>query len=195
MRSFLKRVSSALLCAALAFASVFAAGCGKDDNKKPEVSGLTEIQSRNILAICEAFIESGKNYNSENALTITDMEKFVYYLYNAELEAAGDGYARVSEADAAARIKAYFGVETLMHVRRNLFDANFDFADGSYIIRPNSPAVTSSVILSNEPAENENRAVTVEVDCADGGKAKLELIVKLSGDNVRVITCSRFDEK
>ena len=127
----------------LAFASCIIAflltvsGCKKPDEKAHETPtpqdpfGLSEAQLKNILAISEAFVESGKVY----PLPISEIEPFVYYLYNGELTAGTDGYAAIPFKEASERLNMYFGITSILHTQKNNTDQDFYFSDDKYYVK------------------------------------------------------------
>lgn len=199
MKANLRRIAALLVCASALFSLAVFSACNKDgggNTPKPDGgSELSEAQRANILAISEAFIESGKVYNSEYALTVREIEQFIYYLYNDELKPESDGYAKVSGTDSAERLKMYFGIANLLHTQKNSGDQDFYYANGTYFVKTNSPVVTSAEIVSVKLNENGNREVLVKAVCADDARVELDFVFKLEGDDTLVLSCTRYDEK
>lgn len=197
MKTNLRRIAALLLCVSSLFSLALFSACNKGGDKpKPDGgSELTEAQRANILAISEAFIESGKIYNSEYGLTVKEIEQFIYYLYNGELTPAADGYAKVSGKETADRVKMYFGIANLLHTQKSSEDQDFYYKSEAYYIKTNSPFVASAEIASVKLNEDGNHEVLVKASCADDARVELEFVFKFEGDDTLVLSCSRYDEK
>ena len=195
MKRFAKLISLALAACIIASAlTVF--GCKKpDDKQNNNTFGLTETQLNNILAISEAFAESGKVYDDSNALAVKEIERFIYYLYNGELTADSDGYGSVSADDAYDRLKTYFGIAIVRHTQKNDTDQPFYFSDNKYYIKTSSSVVTDTNIVSCEQDESGSHKVFVKCSFVDGTRIDLEFVFKIEGDATRVVSCKRYDEK
>lgn len=199
MRSSNKLIAYMLLCLMLISAALPLIGCGgnseNNGNKKDNDFGLTQAQSANILAIAEAFAESGHSYNSENPLSVADMEYFVYYLYNDELKSSDSAYAVVSEEEALERIRMYFGITSVLHPRKNADDPDYYYNSGNYYVKASETAYQSIKIVSFEEDESGNSNASIEGVGKDGTRVVLDFIFNIDGDNVKVLSCTRYDEK
>ena len=199
MKANLRRIAALLVCASALFSLAVFSACNKDgDSETPKPNGgseLSEAQRANILAISEAFIESGKIYNSEYGLTVKEIEQFIYFLYNGELKAEADGYAKVSGQDTAERVKMYFGIANLLHTQKNSEDQDFYYMGETYYIKTNSSIVNSAEIASVKLNEDGNHEVLVKAACEGDMRVELEFVFKIQGDDTLVLSCSRYDEK
>lgn len=199
MKANLRRIAALLVCASALFSLAVFSACNKDgggNTPKPDGgSELSEAQRANILAISEAFIESGKVYNTEYGLSVKEIEQFIYYLYNGELKPEADGYASISGKDAADRIRMFFGISSILRTHKTSADQDFYYSGEKYYVKTNSPVVVSSEIASAEKNDNGNYAVLVKADCVGDMSVELELVFKLSGDETQVLSCSRYDKK
>lgn len=199
MKASLRRIAALLVCASALFSLAVFSACNKDGgNETPKPDGgseLSEAQRANILAISEAFIESGKVYNTEYGLSVKEIEQFIFFLYNGELKPESDGYAKVSGNDSAERLKMYFGIANLLHTQRNSGAQDFYYANGTYFVKTNSPVVTSAEIASVKQNEDGNHEVLVKAACADDARVELDFVFKIDGDDTLVLSCSRYDEK
>ncbi|MBR5947984.1 MAG: hypothetical protein IKZ82_04975 [Clostridia bacterium] len=197
MRKTLRRIAALLLCVSALFSLFLLSACRNDEekNKPDESSALSEAQRANILAISEAFIESGKIYSSEYALSIKEIEEFVYYLYNDELTPDVEGYASIPGSEAAERLKMYFGISSILHTQRNSTDQNFYYHNEKYFVKTNPSVVKSCEIVSAEQNESGNYLVKVHAIGENDARVELDFVFKLDGDNTLVLSCSRYDEK
>lgn len=192
MKRFVKLISLALATCMLA-SVLTVLGCKKDDGK--DSFGLTDTQRANILAISEAFVESGKTYNNDYALSVKEIEQFIYYLYNDELTSEIEGYGIVSGDDALARIKMFFGISSVLHTHKSTAEPDFYYYNKNYYVKTNSPVVTESDIVFCKQDESGNYNVTVQCSGVDDMRIDLEFVFTIEGDEVLVRSCTRYDER
>ena len=187
--SRLARTAAAILLAALMFAACSGGGKSKEL--------LTEAQKANVIAAAEALFESGAVIDDENPLQLNDIDRFVYYIYNGELTAEeGKSYASVPEDEALRRIGAIFGAEMVLKTGRKAGTFQTYFAeDGKYWVLTNEPAAKEITIVSVAEGEDGTLTAKVSLTAEDGTKTMLELGLAIVGEDARVISCKRYEER
>ncbi|MBR3299566.1 MAG: hypothetical protein IKI64_10285 [Clostridia bacterium] len=196
MKKNIHRCAALLLCSFALFSLLFSAACSgdKDGSSKTDSFGFNEAQRSSILDLAEAFIECGLSYNADNALSISEIEKFIYYLYNDEFTGS-DAYSSIDASEALARIKMYFGIENILHTHKRGEGQPFYYSDGKYYVSHKDGVVESFTIVSAEKDEDDHQTVKIDAACKDGTRVVLEMCFRIEGDDTRILTCTRYDEK
>lgn len=200
MKTNLRRIAALLLCLSTLFSLLVLSACNKDgdgdgNTPKPDDGTLTDAQKASIIAIGEAFAESGKSYSNDYGLTVKEIEHFIYYLYNGELQPEADGYASISGKEAAERIKSYFGIASILHTQKNSTEQELYYSGEKYYVKTNSPYAASVEIVSVKQNEDGNYNVLVNVICQNDTRVELDFVFKFDGDSTLVISCLRYDER
>ena len=180
---------------ALAIAAVILVSCFACTHKDPEKTGsLTDEQLASINKIAEAFFECGIEVDSESALPVSQIESFVNYLYNDELTAGENGYGSVPADDADARLYSYFGFKPVLRTRKNNSDQDFYFQNDNYYVRVRQSAAGEIKLLSAEKTDDGKLTASVELKGEDAA-AVLNFVFEQAGNDLRVIECTRLDQK
>ncbi len=182
--------AAALLLAAAMLAFAFAC---KGTGKNP--AGLTDKQLADIEQIAEAFFECGVEVDSTSALPVAQIETFVNFLYNDELTAGEDGFGVVSKDEADERLYYYFAFKPVLRTRKNNSGKqDFYFDNNNYYVRVKPNAADTTRMISAEKSDDGLLKVSYELKSAEAG-AILDLVFEPSESGLKVIECTRLDQK
>ncbi|MBQ5487573.1 MAG: hypothetical protein IIT70_01790 [Clostridia bacterium] len=190
----IKRTAAKVL--ALVLAAAIIVSCFACTHKDPgeKADGLTDEQIESIKQIAEAFFECGVEVDSESALPVTQMEAFVYYLYNDELTADASGFGSVPVDESDARIHSYFGFKPVLRTHKNNSDQDFYYKNNYYYVRVGNSAADEIKLLSAEKADDGRIKASVDLKGEDAA-AILNFVFEQVGSDLRVIECTRLDQK
>lgn len=194
---FIHRIIALGICLVTIPAFVLVSSCSSDNKNnggKTDSFGFNEAQRSSILDLAEAFIECGLSYNADNALSISEIEKFIYYLYDDEFTGT-DAYSSIDASEALARIKMYFGIDNILRTHKKGEGQLFYYSDGKYYVSHKDGVVESFTIVSAEKDEDDHQTVKIDAACKDGTRVVLEMCFRIEGDDTRILTCTRYDEK
>lgn len=184
MKHIIKYLFLALAMTVLVYVT---AACFKSDPTKLDVK-----QSEKLLNIAEAFYESGENFNNTEAIGNRQLEYFMYYYYNDELEAQDDGYASLPVADADALVTGVFGFAPTLRSAQSSGERPFYFEDGKYYFEVKSSDVVSSSINSVSLDDDGNTVAVIALTDASGVEYQLRIVFVMNGEDMQIISCSKF---
>ena len=193
MKFVFKRSVALILSLALSAAlPAVLSSCRRDEQNAGEQVVLGEVPQKKLVSILEAFCESGLSFEENRPLTSRNIESFIGFLYDGELDDEGDGYASVRSSEAEERIREYFSFTA---TRRTPWDGSGQrvyYHGGRYRVRVNEQGSVEELKLTS----GENGRVIAEARVAVGDvAAQLKLVFRMDGDSIRVMGCSRYDEK
>lgn len=190
----MKKLTSIAL-ALLFMAALFAApACKKPQQGEENTEFPNEKQTANIIAIAEAFYEYGEEYGPEHALSFSELEKFVWYLYNGELTADASGFGSVPADEADARLRSFFGLSPVLRTyQRQDAEQNYYYKNDRYYIRVSGPSYERGGITSAVKNEDGTYSVRVSLFSDKGFETVLDFIFNVEGDDTRVVSVTRFE--
>lgn len=185
MSKKLFRAAAILLISALSV-SMFAC----DRSEKESVTPRSELLSNEQISTLEwyagAFAEYGSDYGADNPMLISNIETFVYYLYNDFMPSSGSYYSVASD-ESDAVLDALFGTHSTMRTRVTA-GKDYYYADGFYYIIPSPQRITAgfiegsdaqlddgSIRLSFSVTRDEEKVfnILLTVEITDGGLSVL----------------------
>lgn len=191
---FIKKL--VLFAAFIAFAgTLIACNGGSVLNTNEPNDDIDRELSARIENVAEAFYESGITFDEETPIEFSEIESFLYYLYNDELTASENGYALLSETDADRTCIEIFSVAPKLRYRFDFEDdVLFYYKNKNYFIKPNESAAKSIDVKSVLEEDEDGRfTATVDIEGADGSMVAFQISFSDGENNIRVFECVRFE--
>ena len=196
----IRTLPAVLLAACFIITALAFAGCGgKNGGATPAPvpggsSELTDAQLKDVFAIAEAFLESGASMNSSSGIALSEIEKYVYHIYNGELEADGSGFAQVPAEEADARLMRYFGIAPMLRTGKRVgYTQGYYFENSSYFVRTNAPAAVNSELISCEKNDQGLYLAKVRSAKADGSVTEFSLTLSFAEEGHILMGCDRLE--
>lgn len=170
--------------------SIFMLACSRNEVKEPSLPESELLSNEQLSTLgwyAGAFAEYGHDYDPDNPMLITNIEAFVYYLYN-DFEPSSGAYYSVDSDESDAVLDQLFGTHSTMRTKVTA-GKDYYYADGSYFIKQSPQNITARFIQGSE-IELEDGGIRLSFCIAKDGEDVFNIVmtVELAEEGLSVMS-------